>query len=551
MNKKFYRRFYNTLIKPYILEHLICFIFMLLYSLLSIVFPNFFKLIIDDAISNNSINKVIIYVIIMTLVVLLMLICKRIQIIKSVKLGQKIVFNLKTQIITKLLSYSKTTFNNYKIGDIVSILENDVQNAEILTSSIINEFLANIITVIGLFFIIFKANYLIALSTLTLAIAYTFCQKLYGKKIKHKSIALSKSKGDVLSLLQEFIGRITDIKMINLEKLYLNKYNFEQRKYFQTEYDLAVTTNNSTIISTIFQSMGLVLILCIGSILVLNKNITLGVLFSLIIYVERIYSPIISISNAYINLKKVQASLERVCKLTDEKDSIIKNGQECFSSINNIQLENLSFGYDNHKLFNNINLYIKNKEKIAIVGSNGSGKTSLINLLLRIQEGYTGKIYYDGKDIKEYDLEYFRKNVICISQKPIILNETIRKNILLDNDTISDDMLNKVIRLVCLENDICKFKKGLDTYVSEKKLSEGQKQKLALARLFIIDPKIIILDEPTAALDIQSEKIICNNIYEYFKEKTIITITHREELLKYCDTVYKVKNNKIIKEQKV
>lgn len=546
MEKKFYSRLYYTFIKPYILSELICFILILMYSSLNILFPYFFQLIIDDAIGKKSLDKLVEYIAIMVIMILLMLIFKSIQVRKSVKLGQKIVLNLKMEIIKKLSSYSKSFFNNYKVGDIVSIIENDVQSVEIITSNIINEFLVNVIVVIGLFFIILKQSYLIAMAAIALAIVYAYIQRLFGQKIRSTSKEVSIKKGQLLSLISDFFSRITDIKGLNCEDFYTRKYKNEQNQYFKKEYILATTTNSITIISTVFQSMGLVVILCFGGILVLNGNMSLGALFSLSVYIQRVYAPIVAISNEYINLKRAQASLDRIYELIDKTDTIIKDGNKCCDKINSIKVDNLTFSYTNQKLINGGSIYIKSGEKVALLGANGTGKTTLINLLLRIQEGYKGNIYYNDINIKEYKLDYLRRNIVCIGQEPLIFNGTVRENIVLDQEQISEKVINDAIQFSCLKDDIDKLENGIDTYISAKELSGGQKQKISLARLFVKNPSIIILDEPTAALDMEAEQIICRNIYNLFKEKTIITITHRKELLKYCDVIYELKNRDIV-----
>lgn len=550
MNKKFYKRLYCLFIKPYLRQQIICFFLVVVYSILNIVFPVFFELIIDDAIGNRSVYKLVMYILIMIGIILLMILCKYFQIKKSVKLGQRIVLNIRLNIINKLSRYSKKFFNKFKVGDIVSIIENDVQNAEIISSSLINEFLVNILTAIVLFIIIFRSNVWIGLSAMALSIIYTLIQRIYGSKVKYHSMKVSSGRGQVLSIIQDFIGRMADIKMIDCGKLYLNKYENEQMKYFKDEYKLAVTTNNSSVVSTIFQSLGLVIILCLGGYMILKDKMTMGVLFSLSVYIQRVYAPIVALSNTYLNLKKAQASIDRICRLTDDTENLITDGEALLYEVKNIEAINLSFGYSDNMIISNGNLSINKGEKVAIVGANGSGKSTLVNLLLKIQEGYTGNIYVNHTDIKELSVKEIRRKIACISQDALIFNGTVRENIVLDNENITESEIEMAIKAVCLQDDIEKMEHGIDTTISEKELSGGQKQKIALARLFIKKPQVIILDEPTSALDLQSEKEICKNIYETFEGNTIISITHRPELLNYCDIIYEIEENRITKYQK-
>lgn len=375
-------------------------------------------------------------------------------------------------------------------------------------------------------------------------------QKNNGKKLKSNSLGLSKSKGDLYLKTQELVFNVDDIKMLNYNDIYGKGYIDKCINYFKKEKKITNLSVMSSIVGIIFENLSLVLVLCLGGYMLVNEQMSVGVLFSLTVYAQQLFSPVNALTNIYVEIKKAQASLKRVLGLLYSEQYIIKNGYIISdkSLEGEFTLKDFSFSYDEDVLFENINLNIEGKSKVALLGKNGSGKTTLIGLIMRLQEGYRGKIYLDGHDIKDYKLEYLRKNIICISQKPFIVNGTIIDNIVLNNKGISKEKLDEVISLVCLEKDIKNMPDGINTIIGEGgiELSGGQAQKIALARIFVNDYSVIILDEPTSALDVKSEEIICKNIYKYLNEKTIIAITHRKAILKYCSQVYEIKNNKIM-----
>lgn len=245
-----------------------------------------------------------------------------------------------------------------------------------------------------------------------------------------------------------------------------------------------------------------------------------------------------------MEIKKTQVSLKRIFNLLENNEETILNGNYYIDKINGkIEFINVSLRYSRDRIIKNINLSINKGEKVAILGANGIGKTSIVRLLLRTHK-YSGEIRIDQNNIENYKLECLKKDILFINQKPFIFNGTIKDNILLGSKEIKEDELNKVLEKVLFLDDVNKMSNGINTYVGEKGvlLSGGQMQKIALARMFVFNPSILILDEPTAALDIDAEEIICANIFEHFKDTTIIIITHRKEILKYCSIKYELLN---------
>lgn len=546
---------YNKYIKPFIFELSTCFLFVIIFTSANLVYPYFLKLIIDDALVGKSIYKLFTYTIVMFFTVIIMLISKYFVANKSLLLCQKITLKIRQNIIEQLVKYSQIFFREYENGQIISIIENDLQQVQSLAMHMITEFLVAIITTIGLLFIIFTINYQIAIACIVLLIIYAYLQNNNGKKIKDNSLELSKNKGELYSHTQELVFNIPDIKMLNCHKEYKKIYNNKCNKYFDMERNVVKLGVWSSIIGVIFQNLGLILVLCLGGYMVLNGDMSVGILFTLTIYAQQLFSPIITLTNLYVELKKIQASIKRISKLINNDDYVIQDGYiySDKSLCGDIILKDFSFKYGNDIIFNKANIKIDNGSKVALLGNNGSGKTTLIRLFMRLQKDYEGKIILGEHNIEDYKLDYLRQNIICISQAPFIFNGTILENILLYNKEISKEIVDKVIKLVCLEEDIQNMPNGINTIIGDKgvSLSGGQSQKIALARIFLTDHSIIILDEPTSALDIKSEKIICKNIYEYLSEKTIIAITHRNEILEHCSKIYEIKNTQIIESKSV
>lgn len=546
---------YNKYIKPFIFELITTFLFIIIFTLSNLVYPYFLKMIIDDALVEKNIHKLFFYTLGMIITLLIMVISRYLVSDKSLKVCQKVTLKIKSNILEQITKYSEMFFKKYKNAEITSIIENDLQHVQRIGMYIITEFLVSIITIIGLLLIIFTINLYIGLLCIFLLIIYAYLQKKNGKKIKNYSLKLSKYKGELYSHTQEFISNLSDIKMLNYHNKYKDNYIYRCIEYFKLEKNIVNLGVFSNIIGIIFNNLALILILCLGGYIMLQKNMTMGMLFTLTIYVQQLFSPIITLTNLYIEIKKLQASLKRISNLLNNNDYIIHTGyiDSDNSLYGDISLTDFSFKYENKIIFDKSNMKINPKSKIGIIGDNGSGKTTLMKILMRLQKNYKGKITIDGYNIENYKLDYLRRNIICISQNSFIFSGTILENITLNNNNVSKEKIEEIIDLVCLRKDIDDMKNGINTIVGNNEicLSGGQVQKIALARIFLTDCPIILLDEPTSALDTKSEKIICNNIYTHLYDKTIISITHRKEILKYCENIYELSNKKIIKSENI
>ena len=212
-------------------------------------------------------------------------------------------------------------------------------------------------------------------------------------------------------------------------------------------------------------------------------------------------------------------------------------------------MQNLDFSYYDEKVLENINLEIKTGEIIGIIGLTGAGKSTLLNLICRNYDIDSGKIILFGQDIKKYNLEYLKKEIVFLSQKPGFFHDTIKNNILLGREDIKDEeILNAIKKSDALEF-VEKLPNKMDNYLEKdaNNLSGGQKQRIAIARAFITKPKVLLLDDITSALDRKTEKIVLNNIIQYAKENkiTVLMATQKISTLKYADKIIVLKDGKI------
>jgi len=284
---------------------------------------------------------------------------------------------------------------------------------------------------------------------------------------------------------------------------------------------------------------------------VLNSDLSVGAVVTVISLLGKAYEPIAIFNVEYVDYKLNKVTVNKYIDLLDLKDDeSLEKGINLKKIDGNIELKNISYGYNEERvIINNLSLKIKANTSVALVGESGSGKSTIIKLIMGLIKYQNGNILIDGKELSTINLNSYYDNVTYVSQEAPIFDGTLRENLIFDKK-IDDEEILKVLKLVCLDKFYERLEHGLDTELGEKgiRISGGERQRVALARLFFDNSKLIILDEATSAMDNIIEKIVMDNVISLLKDKTLIVIAHRLETIKNVDTIFVLKDG-IIEEQ--
>ena len=293
--------------------------------------------------------------------------------------------------------------------------------------------------------------------------------------------------------------------------------------------------------------ISLILYLCLqGKV----ANIDIGVIYLVVSYIDKFFEPLGNMLYHYEDIQKGKISMHRIDELmgTDENIENIYQGENTEKLYGNIKFSNVSFSYSNKKsILENVNFSINEGERVALIGETGAGKTTIVNLILGFYKINSGNITFDGKNIDDISLESLRKNISFIQQSPYVFNDTIKKNIVVNNENnFSDEKIIDILKLVGLYNKVTNFRNGIYEIVNENSFSKGEKQLLAFARAIAKDTSIYIFDEPTSNIDVKNEQTIKNIISEVLKDSTVIIIAHRPTTIENVDKILKVQNKKVV-----
>ena len=285
---------------------------------------------------------------------------------------------------------------------------------------------------------------------------------------------------------------------------------------------------------------------------VLKSDLSVGAVVTVISLLGKAYEPIAIFNVEYVDYKLNKVTVNKYIELLDLKDDErLFNGDLLTTMKGSIELNNVSFAYENNNVVEDLSLKIKKNSSVALVGESGSGKSTIIKLIMGLVKYDKGSLLIDGKELSEINLNSYYDNVTYVSQEAPIFDGTLRENLVFDK-IIDDDEIIKVLKLVCLDKLFEKLEDGLDTELGEKgiRMSGGERQRVALARLFFDDSKLIILDEATSAMDNITEKTVMENVLKHLDDKTLIVIAHRLETIKDVDKIYVLSDGVIQEEGK-
>ena len=281
---------------------------------------------------------------------------------------------------------------------------------------------------------------------------------------------------------------------------------------------------------------------------VIHSNLTVGAIVTVLSLLGKAYEPIAIFNVEYVDYKLNKVTVKRYLSLLDEKDDeALLEGKRTSSLHGDLLLENVSFSYGKRNVIENLNLKIPQSSSVALVGQTGSGKSTIIKMIMGLLKYEKGHVKIDQSELKDLDLNSYYDHVSYVSQEAPIFDGTLRENLVFDKQ-VDDEKIIEVLRLVHLEKFYEKLELGLDTELGEKgvKMSGGERQRVALARLFFEDSSIVILDEATSAMDNLTEKAVMKNILERLHDKTLIIIAHRLETIKDVDEIYCLNDGKIV-----
>ena len=462
-------------------------------------------------------------------------------------IGQDTIRRFREKMVANLLNLDMDFFNEFRTGELISRTTNDIDRIRSIVSSIIPELTRESVTIIGLLCVVIYQSPKLAFFALVVMPVAIYPISRLAKRMKKISKQSQEKTSDITSALSEIFTNIEIIKANNAQKYEHSRFVDENNKFFRLNLkSVKIEQLVSPLMETI-GSIGVAAVIIIGGKDVIDGHINMGAFFSFLTALFMLYTPLKRIVNIYNKMQDAIAASERTFFLMD-KVSQIKDGQkELNEEINLIKFNDVRLSYGDKEVLKGINLEANKSEFIALVGSSGGGKSSLMNLLMRFYDVNGGEILINGINLKDIKIHSLRQNIGLVTQRVYIFNDTVAKNVAYGRE-FNEEAVTNALKLANAYEFVSKLDNGINTILNEfgTNLSGGQRQRIAIARALYQNPQILIFDEATSALDNESEKEITKAINNLRSKKIIFVIAHRLSTVESADKIAVLSDGKII-----
>ncbi len=454
---------------------------------------------------------------------------------------------LRFKVLKNLLRLDLDFFKRNRSGELVSRCTNDINALQSIVSNIIPDFFRELLTIVGLLIVVFYQSPILAFFALVVLPCAILPLVHFARKLKKYARSIQETNSDLLSRLSEIFSNIELIKASNTQ-------NKEGEKFAKQNNELCRLNLKSTRIDAltsplmeIIGSLGVAAVIIIGGREVIHGTMSVGSFFAFITALFAIYTPLKRLSSLYGRLQGAIAASERTFYLIDLEPQIL-NGSKNLESIERIEFKQVDFAYENpyKSVLKNINFEFNKGEILALVGTSGGGKSSIINLLMRFYDKQKGEILLNDLDISEFSIESLHDRIGLVTQNIYLFNDSFAENIAYSEEPNEE----KIIKALKLANayEFVQEMGGIYAEIKEhgKNLSGGQKQRIAIARALYKNPDLLIFDEATSALDNESEKAIIETIENLKKDRLVLMIAHRLSTIENADKIAVIDQGQMI-----
>ena len=542
-------------VKPYTGQMLLALFFMILVSVASVSGPYFVKLAIDNGITPKdpvALKKIVLAFLAVS-VVQLGVNYLRVRIMSRV--GQHVLYDVRTAMFNHLQKLSLGFYNRYSVGRVITRVINDVGTLREFITWAVLAIVRNALGIIGTMIAMLSLNFKLSLLTfavMPLMVWATFAFRQTARQ-SYRKVRAAVSWAN--STLAENINGVRVVQAFSRqEHNYLNFQNYINRYFYETSLDAAKVASVYTPVVDVLGAVASAMVVYVGGTAVLGESITPGVLIAFVLYVDRFFEPIRDLSRRFDTLQSTMAGGERILDLLNTEVEVqdAENAEEMGSIIGGVRFENVSFHYsdDPTLVLDQINLDVDAGETVAFVGETGAGKTTIVKLLTRFHDPTDGCVRVDGVDLRTVTQQSLRRQMGMVLQDSFLFNGSVKENILFGRLDASDEDVIAAAQAVGAHDFILRLRNGYETSVEEGGvlLSVGQRQLISFARALLADPRILILDEATSSVDIQTEQIIQAALMKLLKGRTSFVIAHRLSTITRADRIVVIHDGKIVEQ---
>ena len=504
-----------------------------------------------DIIAGKSDGNLLTYIIWMVVANLIVSATSLIQGLCSGRLSQRIVKKMREDLFGKIVDLPIGYLDSHSHGDVMSRMTNDVESISNTVSQSLPSLFNGTLTIIGITVIMFWYCWQLASLSLITVLLTILASKFLTTKVRKYSRKRSELLGQLNGTVEEMVAGYKTVIAYNHQDITCERFanNSDQLTSAGIRTDICAGVMGP--VMNCISNIGFVIVAAFGGYFAFKGIITIGVISAFIVYAKQFSRPVNEIASIYGQLQTAIAGAERVFKVMDE-ESESTEGAECkLESAAKIEFRHVNFSYvPGKRIINDFTLSIPSGKKVALVGSTGCGKTTIANLLMRFYDIDSGEILVDGQNLAEIARPSLRDKVDIVLQDTVLFTDTVMNNLLYANDEATEEDVKKAAKLSCCDKLIENLPQSYDTVLTAAgaNISQGQRQLLTIARAFVGDPKILILDEATSNVDTRTEKTIQDAMQLVMKNRTSIVIAHRLSTIRDADIIIVMDKGRIIEQ---
>jgi ATP-binding cassette subfamily B protein len=539
------------LMRPYTVPIVIGFICLLLATPAQMFPPLVWKYVVDEVIMNRKTDHLLPAMLVMLAVHLVGMGLSAARTYLLGVAGQRFVADLRNRLHDKLMRQSVRYHHDRKSGDQMSRVIGDVDTLQEVVINGVDNILGNALSLIWVAGIIVWLNWKVGILTLLPLVVVAVMVWFFNLRVKGLYRAIRDRLGDLSAKLQENLLGMLIIKAFAREA-------YEQERFHQVNADYTTTSLKGVKVRSMYfpgvMTVGFlsnIAMIGAGAYFVLRGEFTIGGLVAYRGYWWQLFAPVFSLAQVNEMIQRAIAAASRVFEVldapeevTDAPDAIVLDTVQ-----GHIRFDRVNFAYTAERpILQDVSFQVLPGQRIGIVGPSGTGKTTILNLILRLYDPQEGVIYLDGTPLRQLQQQAFRRHIALVTQEPFLFNDTVRQNILFGRLDASDEEIETAARVANAHEFIMDLPQGYDTLVGERgvKLSGGQKQRICIARAFLANPRVLLLDEATASVEPESEALIQAALERLMQDRTTIIVTHRLSLVRDCDRILVIDGGRVI-----
>lgn len=481
-------------------------------------------------------------------VYLLYSICGLLQGLCSARLGQNVVRRMREELFGKIVELPVRYLDTHSHGDVMSRMTNDIENISTTVSQSLPSLFSGVLTVIGTMAVMLWYCWQLALLSFVTVLLTFLATKFLSGRVRRFSRKRQQLLGQLNGTVEEMVAGYRTVVAYNHQDITAADFGATADSLTKAGIKTDVFSGVMGPVMNCIGNIGFVIIAVFGGYFSMNGLISVGVISAFIVYAKQFSRPINEIAQIYGQLQTAVAGAERVFAVLDEETEekngvMLETGEKAA-----VTFQNVCFSYEAETpVIRDFTLAVPNGRKVALVGATGSGKTTIVNLLMRFYDIESGEIRINGQDIRDVSRESLRRNIAIVLQDTVLFSDTVRNNLKYGNDSAAEEQLKAAVEMSQCRDMIGLLPQGYDTVLtgSGANISQGQRQLLAIARAFVADPKILILDEATSNVDTRTEKAIQDAMHSIMQGRTSIVIAHRLSTIRDSDLIVVMERGEI------